>query len=248
MQDSEWKEILDEINSQGFNHKNIIDRIKEKLLATEHQDIHRKWQRNSFDVNYLFPLQNEHIDGECTLLHLAASYGLKDLAAVLLRIGAKFNVRDQDDATPLHLAAKNGHIKVVKVLLQKGADPSLKNENGQTPINLAQNNNIRQLLQRAKKRKVLHSAILICMTVNLIVTLEVIMAMLNIAQGTVPIVIMPIMLIFTVIMIIALAITDCVIAHEALAFDIDEPNANEPSSETSEIQIEESRDIEISEV
>ncbi|MBD0391017.1 ankyrin repeat domain-containing protein, partial [Wolbachia endosymbiont of Pentalonia nigronervosa] len=156
MHDREWKEILNGINFQGLSCENVIDRIKERLLASEHQDAHnayRQWERNSFDVNYLFPLQNEHIDGECTLLHLAASYGLKDVVKALLKIGAEINAKDQDDATPLHWAAISGNADVVASLLKNGADPSLKNKDGKTPIKLAQDNNIKQLLRMAKKRQ-----------------------------------------------------------------------------------------------
>jgi len=279
MHDSEWKEILDEINAQSFNHENIIDRIKEKLLATEHQDIHRKWQRNSFDVNYSLAFQSEHTNGECTLLHLVASYGLKDLAEALLKIGARVNTTDQDNATPLHWATISGNADVVGVLLKnnadvnakdqdretplhwavkfknqdvvrallkKGADPSLKNEDGKTPIDLAQDNNIKQLLQRAKKRQFLKPTI-ISTIVGLIAVLEIIMVVLHLTQRNFHAVVTP-MTITTAIIAIAVVTVGSAITYKTFAFDMDEPNVNAPSTETSEIHIEESRGIEVSAV
>jgi len=245
MQDREWKEILNGINFQGFSHENVIDRIKERLLASEHQDAHnayRKWEGSDFNVNYSFAFQSEHTNGECTLLHLAASYGLKDVVKALLKIGAEVNTTDQDDATPLHWAAISGNADVVASLLKNGADPSLKNKDGKTPINLAQDNNIKQLLRGAKKRYFLEPTT-ISIIAGLTVALEVIMAVWHTTQDNIHSVTMPIMLIFTTIMVTILAAIDCALTHAAFVLDNDGL-----STEISETQVEERPGIEVSAV
>lgn len=66
-------------------------------------------------------------------LHVAASLGKLEVAEELLRLGASFNVMNDDNETPLHLAAKNGHFDMCKLLISQGAELFCKNSS-ETPI------------------------------------------------------------------------------------------------------------------
>lgn len=78
---------------------------------------------------------NEKDDSGQTALMQAATYGHKDVVALLLERGAAVNEgsvgRDTQDIsawTALMYAAHAGHKQVVELLLEKGADPALTDE------------------------------------------------------------------------------------------------------------------------
>lgn len=73
-----------------------------------------------------------------TALHVAAAYGQKDVAELLLAKGASVNDSQNDlRVTPLHLAAGNDHVEVAALLLANGADVRALNKFGQTPLMVA---------------------------------------------------------------------------------------------------------------
>ncbi|MDB4686662.1 ankyrin repeat domain-containing protein, partial [Akkermansiaceae bacterium] len=57
-----------------------------------------------------------------TPLHLAAEYGHKEIASLLLRKGAQVDSGNWSDKTALHYAAEKGHIEIIELLLSKGAN------------------------------------------------------------------------------------------------------------------------------
>ena len=59
-----------------------------------------------------------------TPLHHAAEGGNFELVRLLLRHGAKIDVRNGQGEQPLHYAAKNGNTQVVELLLDNGASPN----------------------------------------------------------------------------------------------------------------------------
>lgn len=136
----EWQEILGKINSlHGLNHHNIIDTIKGKLKV-KHRNIYIQWRNKQFNVNYQFPLQNEHIGNECTLLHISANFGLESIVNALLEVeGVDVNALDgMYGSTPLHQAARNGNAKIVRALLKKKAEVNIADGiSGATPLHLA---------------------------------------------------------------------------------------------------------------
>lgn len=80
------------------------------------------------------------------------------MAKLLIRRGAKVNVRDTYGNTPLHycgIVPKT--YSVAKILLQSGADPNIKNVRGKTPLDLARENRnysvARLIVRYMKKRK-----------------------------------------------------------------------------------------------
>ncbi|XP_062865315.1 GA-binding protein subunit beta-2a [Trichomycterus rosablanca] len=59
-------------------------------------------------------------------LHLAAQFGHRSTAEVLLRAGICKDARTKVDRTPLHMAATEGHELIVDLLIRNGADVNAK--------------------------------------------------------------------------------------------------------------------------
>jgi ankyrin repeat protein len=57
-----------------------------------------------------------------TPLHVAASLGHADIAALLLEQGAAVDAKDRQSQTPLHHAAAGGHAALAELLVEHGAD------------------------------------------------------------------------------------------------------------------------------
>ena len=75
------------------------------------------------------------VDAELrTPLHLAATCGYRDTAAVLLDNGAVVSKRDVDGNTALHLAVKEEKSSVVALLLSRKADARARNKQGESPL------------------------------------------------------------------------------------------------------------------
>ena len=72
-----------------------------------------------------------------TALHLAAGWGHKEVAALLIASGAKIDARDSHGRTPLYWAAESGHTDVVELLIAKGADVNATDKDGSTPLRWA---------------------------------------------------------------------------------------------------------------
>jgi ankyrin repeat protein len=77
-----------------------------------------------------------------TPLHLAAFFGHRELARMLIERGADVNARSRStrfarDNTPLHAAAANRQTAVAELLLERGADVNARDGSGFTPLGLA---------------------------------------------------------------------------------------------------------------
>jgi ankyrin repeat protein len=72
-----------------------------------------------------------------TPLHLAALYGHKEAASVLLAFHADVAARDENGDTPLHLAAAKGRPDLVLLLLNGHADVNARNAHGAMPLHAA---------------------------------------------------------------------------------------------------------------
>ena len=120
--------------------------IVNSLLEKQSRMIHNKckhWQKldkKNESMEYNFEYYDEVCTCGYTPLHVAARYGLHQLAALLIRKGARVDDRDCSGTTPLHIAALNGLADTVKVLLQanaNGANESILNPQGYDALTLA---------------------------------------------------------------------------------------------------------------
>lgn len=81
-------------------------------------------------------------DGRLTPLHLAAYRGRTEMAALLIGLGARLDVRTKSgNSTPLHLALTGfgmgfggSWADTMKLLLENGADANARNRSGYTPL------------------------------------------------------------------------------------------------------------------
>jgi ankyrin repeat protein len=72
-----------------------------------------------------------------TPLHLAASWGHKEVAELLIGKCADVNAKDIDGWTPLHDAAATGHKEITELLIAEGADVNETDGSGETPLDYA---------------------------------------------------------------------------------------------------------------
>ncbi len=77
-----------------------------------------------------------------TPLHLAAFFGHRETAGVLLDRGADVNARSRNlkfgqENTPLHAAAANSQTKTAELLIDRGAEINARDGSGITPLALA---------------------------------------------------------------------------------------------------------------
>lgn len=83
----------------------------------------------------------------CSSLFFAAHYGCKDIAELLIAMGAKVNTADDKGQTPLHVAATQGHQDVVEILVANGAQIDARTGDGCTPLYLAARGEHREIAQ-----------------------------------------------------------------------------------------------------
>jgi ankyrin repeat protein len=70
-------------------------------------------------------------------MHVAATNGNLQIAAILIKAGADINLRDKIGSTPLDDAAEHGRLEMLKLLLDVGAIVDAENKNGMTPLMFA---------------------------------------------------------------------------------------------------------------
>jgi hypothetical protein len=80
-------EILASVNNENdLNKSNATKKIKSKL---KEKVVYREWEKNEFDINYLFTVQNcypEEKYNEVTLLYIATAIGATNLVRALLEV------------------------------------------------------------------------------------------------------------------------------------------------------------------
>jgi len=73
-------------------------------------------------------------DSQRTGLHTAAINGNLQIAAILIKAGARIDARDNLGNTPLQYAADHDHLEMAKLLMDVGAQVDAENKNGMTAL------------------------------------------------------------------------------------------------------------------
>ncbi|KAM3959447.1 acyl-CoA-binding domain-containing protein 6-like [Aphomia sociella] len=95
-------------------------------------------------------LRDEKDDDGLTALHWAADRDATKSLAAAIEGGCLIDAVDECGQTALHYAASCGHINSTKILVNAGAS-LLKDDEDCTPIDLAADDEIREILEGAKK-------------------------------------------------------------------------------------------------
>lgn len=82
---------------------------------------------------------NSHSHDGWTPLALAAHFGARESAKLLLMAGADIGIRSKNPTgnTPLHAAVAGKRHEIVELLVEAGADVNTQDADGWTPLNLA---------------------------------------------------------------------------------------------------------------
>jgi hypothetical protein len=86
-------------------------------------------------------------------LHGAAENGNVDIVIMLLKKGARADVKNKVGGTPLMWAAVYGNHQVVETLLDHHADPASKDEDGMTALDWAKRNNRPKVIAVLQRKK-----------------------------------------------------------------------------------------------
>ncbi|WP_353288606.1 ankyrin repeat domain-containing protein [Wolbachia endosymbiont (group A) of Pogonocherus hispidulus] len=139
----QWKRTLSAVNEkEDLSKDNVIEKIKEELKA-EGKGEYEKWEGASFDVDYLFEIEDDTLDDTLIaydrfmLLHSAAKNGHADVVNALIQNGANVNAEDNFKSTPLYDAANKGYIEIVNALIQNGANVNAEDNFKSTPLHNA---------------------------------------------------------------------------------------------------------------
>jgi uncharacterized protein len=79
-------------------------------------------------------------DSQRTGLHNAAINGNLQIAAILIKAGARIDARDNIGSTPLIYAADHDRLEMAKLLIDVGAQVDAENKNGMTALMIAAKN------------------------------------------------------------------------------------------------------------
>ena len=120
--------------------------MQEGQLARAASGLHDASRRGDLDTVHAYIEGFEDVDvfspEGWTALHLAAFFGHKKTAAILLQSGANPNTRSRqerscDGCTPLHAAVISGYKAVAQLLISAGSRVNERDEAGYTPLHLA---------------------------------------------------------------------------------------------------------------
>nr|WP_255359856.1 ankyrin repeat domain-containing protein [Wolbachia endosymbiont of Laodelphax striatellus] len=126
-----WYELLNLVNDdKNLSKDNVIEIIQNELKR--HSKEYEEWEKSGFDINYVLK-----DGGKATLLHLAASCNLENIANALIEKGANVNEKDVRGDTPLHNTTYLDSINIAKALIEKGADVNAVNIWERTPLHCA---------------------------------------------------------------------------------------------------------------
>lgn len=124
----------------GGNHTMNTTNFESEIL-----NVFRLIDLNGNPRKYYTYLDLQTLSGH-SMLHLAASLGLRRVVDGLLARKADTDLRDKGGYTPLHIAALNNHVDIVQRLLASGADPALRTVSGLTPREVTRSQEILDII------------------------------------------------------------------------------------------------------
>ncbi|KAF4339903.1 ankyrin unc44 [Fusarium beomiforme] len=114
-----------------------VRKMTEHPEPIKHQDLEKLRSFLQDDYDFKGNVNASDDSGE-TALHVAAEYGLHDVALILIeKFGANVLAKDGKKREPLHNACLEGHLAVVELLLGKGANLEARQCYGATPLDEA---------------------------------------------------------------------------------------------------------------
>ena len=150
------------IDSKNKEEVQAADKIAQELLACQEIDINAPCSDGS------------------TPLHLAAKHGRPSLMEILIKQGARIDVKNRAGNTPLHMAVlsdggdneESTRLREVLILLKEGADPDIRNHANRLPfdqewISLKRRDHLRHGLAKSVFSKVNYPQIRHCSLVDL---------------------------------------------------------------------------------
>uniref|UniRef100_A0A3P9M5M2 Oxysterol-binding protein n=1 Tax=Oryzias latipes TaxID=8090 RepID=A0A3P9M5M2_ORYLA len=89
-----------------------------------------------------------------TALHLASSFGYREVVEELLKAGVDVNLQECLGDTPLHKAAQSGRKEIVLLLLRYDARANIINGTGRIPKDVTDDDEIHTMLEAAERREI----------------------------------------------------------------------------------------------
>ncbi|KAH0538582.1 hypothetical protein FGG08_004832 [Glutinoglossum americanum] len=131
-------EVIKIARSGNHARRDLEQEIKELALKfLEHNSKLMCSYQVTHLPEYQYPGYSQRLTKDTTGLEIAASFGLAEMARLLLEKGADANAKDGGGGTALHWAAQAWHEVVVQLLLKKRADVNMKGGDGETALHLA---------------------------------------------------------------------------------------------------------------
>lgn len=99
------------------------------------------------------------LDGRSALLHAANSFNGKNVALLLIQVGAEVNIRDKKGRTALSLACESGHVEVVSELIKNGAIIGTIDKRGKSALSYGVQNNNQDVVTELSRSGVFGSSL-----------------------------------------------------------------------------------------
>jgi len=146
-------------NAIEYDHFPIVKYLVEHgadIIST--RSVHRAIRHDRVEmIEYLsgcgidLNAPQQHLSDRGTPLHYAAQRGKVDIIILLVRLGARFEVRDIEGNTPLYYAARFDRFEAVKYMVEHGADMTARNNDFESPLGAATGRSLKYLQGISKK-------------------------------------------------------------------------------------------------
>lgn len=135
-----YKPIIDALLVYGFSLSGAVqvNRVLEKAVVANILDMAEYALNQGAQIN----AKVLYFSNMTTLLHVTVHRKQEDITRLLLRYGAKVNIRDERGNSVLHVSIRKGNENIVALLLNKGANIEMTQARGLTALQVACNRNL----------------------------------------------------------------------------------------------------------